>query len=72
MTDRCSTSANPSTTGNPIDDSGSLVTFHYGYDLADLIAEWTGADVEIRRYNDRTSGIVAEFSEVIVSTRPRA
>lgn len=58
--------------GNPIDDSGSLVTFHYGYDIADLIAEWTGADVEIRRYNDRTSGIVAEFSEVIVSTRPRA
>jgi hypothetical protein len=45
---------------------GSLVTFHYGYDLADLIAEWTPFDVEIRRFHQRSSGIVAEFSEVIV------
>jgi hypothetical protein len=27
--------------GNPISGDGSLVTFHYGYDLPDLITEWT-------------------------------
>ena len=52
--------------GNPIDTNGSLVTVKYGYDLADLIAEWTNMDVEIRRFNDRTHGIVAEFTEVVI------
>jgi SAM-dependent methyltransferase len=58
--------AEPEYHGNPIDPKGSLVTFHYGYDLADLIAEWTPFDVEIRRFHQRSSGIVAEFSEVVV------
>ena len=58
--------AEPEYHGNPIDPHGSLVTFHFGYDLADKIAEWTAFDVEIRRYNQRSSGIVAEFSEVII------
>ena len=58
--------AEPEYHGNPVDPKGSLVTFHYGYDLADLIAEWTPFDVEIRRFHQRRSGIVAEFSEVIV------
>jgi len=58
--------AEPEYHGNPVDPEGSLVTFHYGYDLADLIAEWTPFDVEIRRFNERSTGIVAEFSEVIV------
>jgi SAM-dependent methyltransferase len=54
---------------NPIDDNGSLVTFEYGYDLPDLIAKWTTFDVEVRRFNDRRHGIVAEFTEVIVCTK---
>lgn len=58
--------AEPEYHGNPVDPKGSLVTFHYGYDLADLIAGWTTFDVEIRRYNQRSKGIVAEFSEVVV------
>jgi SAM-dependent methyltransferase len=58
--------AEPEYHGNPVDPAGSLVTFHYGYDLADLIAEWTAFDVEIRRFHQRRSGIVAEFSEVII------
>jgi SAM-dependent methyltransferase len=58
--------AEPEYHGNPVDPRGSLVTFHYGYDLAELIAQWTSFDVEIRRYHQRSSGIVAEFSEVIV------
>jgi hypothetical protein len=52
--------------GNPIDEGGALVTFHWGYDLPDMIAEWTEFDVEVRRFNDRRHGIVAEFSEVII------
>jgi SAM-dependent methyltransferase len=58
--------AEPEYHGNPVDPQGSLVTFHYGYDIADLIASWADFDVEIRRFNNRTAGIVAEFSEVIV------
>jgi Methyltransferase domain len=58
--------AEPEYHGNPVDPKGSLVTFHYGYDLANLIAEWTPFNVEIRRFHQRSSGIVAEFSEVIV------
>jgi SAM-dependent methyltransferase len=54
---------------NPIDKGGSLVTFEYGYELPDLIAKWTGFDVEVRRFHDRRHGIVAEFTEVIVCTK---
>lgn len=56
--------------GNPINGDGSLVTYRFGYDLGDLIARWTRFDVEIRRYNHRTFGIVAEFTEVIICTKP--
>ena len=63
--------ATPEYHGNPISGTGSLVTYRYGYDLADLIAEWSLFDVEIRRFNDRTHGIVAEFSEVIICAKPR-
>lgn len=62
--------APPEYHGNPISAEGSLVTYHYGYDLADLIAQWTPFDVEIRRFNDRSHGIVAEFSEVIIGSKP--
>jgi SAM-dependent methyltransferase len=59
--------------GNPSDpEGGSLVTYRYGYDIADLIAEWAPFDVEIRRFNDRTRGIIAEFSEVIVCRKREA
>lgn len=58
--------------GNPVDEKGALVTFHYGYDYADLIANWASYDVEIRRHNDRTHGVVAEFTEVIICRKRRA
>jgi SAM-dependent methyltransferase len=57
--------AKPEYHGNPIDAQGSLVTWHFGYDLPDLIARWTPFDVEARRFNDRRHGVVAEFTEVI-------
>ncbi len=61
--------APPEFHGNPIDAEGSLVTYRYGYDLADLIAGWTPFDVEIRRFHDRTHGIVAEFNDVIICSK---
>ena len=56
--------------GNPIDEGGSLVTFRWGYDLPDKIVEWTPFEVEVRRFNNRRHGIVAEFSEVIICRKP--
>jgi SAM-dependent methyltransferase len=58
--------------GNPVDQCGSLVTIKYGYDVADLIDQWADMDVEIRRFRDKTHGIVAEFTEVIVCRRRAA
>lgn len=56
--------------GNPISGEGSLVTFRFGYDLAEKIAEWTPFDVEIRRFVDRNHGIVGEFTDVIICFKP--
>lgn len=55
--------------GNPVDLSGSLVTFDYGYDLPRQIAEWAPFDVRIMRFWDQTHGVVGEFTEVVVCRR---
>jgi SAM-dependent methyltransferase len=52
--------------GNPINSNGSLVTFHYGYDLPDLIKLWCGLDTTVYRFNDYFHGIVGEFTEVYI------
>ncbi|TXC69781.1 class I SAM-dependent methyltransferase [Sphingomonas ginsenosidivorax] len=56
--------------GNPINGDGALVTYHFGYDLVDLIASWTPFDVECYRANSRSHGIVAEFIEVLICRKP--
>ena len=63
-------SGEPEYHGNPISGEGSLVTFQYGYDLPDLISRWTAFDVEVRRFVNRTHGIIAEFTEVIICRKP--
>lgn len=50
--------------GNPISDQGSLVTFHYGYDLPELIASWACFDTTVFRFHDRRRGVLGEFTEV--------
>ena len=50
--------------GNPIDNAGSLVTFHFGYDMAERAAEWSGMDMETTRFHDQHHGIIGEFTEV--------
>jgi SAM-dependent methyltransferase len=61
--------AEPEYHGNPVDDSGSLVTFHYGYDFAELIAAWSGLGVEVTRFHDPFHGVIGEFTEVYLATR---
>ncbi len=52
--------------GNPVDGDGSPVTFHYGYDFAELINRWTGFDVEVTRFWDETRGVIGEMTEVYI------
>jgi SAM-dependent methyltransferase len=58
--------------GNPVDDAGSLVTFHYGYDFAGLISAWSGLDVEVMRFHDHHHGVIGDFTEVYLATRAAA
>jgi SAM-dependent methyltransferase len=64
--------AEPEYHGNPVDDAGSLVTFHYGYDFAELIAAWSGLGVEVTRFCDPFHGVIGEFTEVYLATRTEA
>ena len=56
--------------GNPISGDGALVTYDYGYDIHQKIAEWAPFDVEISRFNSRRMGILGEFLEVVVCGKP--
>jgi SAM-dependent methyltransferase len=51
---------------SPVGSGRSLVTYHYGYDLPELITQWCGMDVEVRRFHDHSQGIIGEFTEVYV------
>jgi SAM-dependent methyltransferase len=64
--------AEPEYHGNPVSDAGSLVTFHYGYDFAELIHAWAGLDVEVMRFHDHRHGVIGEFTEIYLATRPAA
>ncbi|MDT0556027.1 class I SAM-dependent methyltransferase [Patiriisocius hiemis] len=55
--------------GNPIDQKGSPVTMHWGYDIVDFIEEHTGANCEILYYDDLNYGIRAEFREIIIAKK---
>jgi SAM-dependent methyltransferase len=55
--------------GNPVDPSGSLVTMHWGYDIAAFITETARCPSMIVQIDDIDRGIRAEFIEVVVSYR---
>jgi SAM-dependent methyltransferase len=57
--------------GNPIDSSGSLVTYDYGYEIHQQIAAWAPFDVRVLRFWDQTHGIIGEFTEVVICTKQR-
>lgn len=56
--------AEPEYHGNPIDNAGSLVTFHFGYDLARIAHDSSSMNVEVTRFHDPHHGIIGEFTEV--------
>ena len=53
--------------GNPVSVDGSLVTWHWGFDIVDRIEEVSGMKSNIVRLDDLDLGISAEYNEVIVS-----
>ena len=55
--------------GNPIDESGSLVTMHWGYDIASFIMKAADTPSTIVMIDDLSQGIRAEYIEVIVSRK---
>lgn len=61
--------AEPEYHGNPISDDGTLVTFHYGYDLPALIHQWSGLDVEVVRFHDHRHGLIGAMTEVYTCTK---
>ena len=60
----------PSYHGNPIDDSGSLVTLDWGYDICRHIFRACGLFTHLIKIDDITKGIRAELIEVLVTTKP--
>jgi SAM-dependent methyltransferase len=58
--------------GNPIDEKGSPVTMHWGFDIVDYIKEQTGAESEIIYIDDLKYGIRAQFIEIIVTRKSKS
>jgi len=56
--------------GNPIDEQGSLVTMHYGADLARWIDRASGTHTRVLRVADAHLGLLGEFLEVGLSYKP--
>ena len=55
--------------GNPVDPKGSLVTMHWGYDIASFIVEAANSPTVIIATDNIDLGIRAEYIEVMVSVK---
>ncbi|MGF6862060.1 SAM-dependent methyltransferase [Rhodobacteraceae bacterium MBR-64] len=62
--------APPEYHGNPVDDQGALVTFHYGQNFSDLIRAWA-PDLSLLRLdlNDARIGVIGEFRDVFIAVK---
>ncbi len=56
--------------GNPIDSSGSLVTFRWGYDITRRVMDACGLMTTMICIDDLSMGIRAEYIEVCVTHKP--
>ena len=52
--------------GNPVDEGGSPVFWHYGYDIVEMIEKSTGIKPYIQTWEDRDNGIEGLLNEIIV------
>lgn len=55
--------------GNPVDDTGSLVTVDWGYDIGAFFQEHSGMHTVIMQIDDINLGIRAEYIEILVSQK---
>ena len=55
--------------GNPVDAQGSLVTTHWGYDIASYIQDAAKSPTVIIQIDDIEKGIRAEYIDVVVSIK---
>ena len=55
--------------GNPIDSAGSLVTVHYGDDIAEIIWNETRCPTTIYLIREEKTGTIAEFMDVFVTRK---
>ena len=55
--------------GNPINPTASPVTFHYGYDIVDLIYKSSGMVTQIFTIDNVDLGIRAEYIDVLISRK---
>jgi len=55
--------------GSPSSKKGSLVTFHFGYDISDIISNSCGLNTTIVRIDDLRFGIRAKYLEVLITKK---
>jgi hypothetical protein len=55
--------------GNPMSAEGSLVTWHWGFDITQRIAEAGAGNAEILNPEDERMGIEGEFLEVVIQSK---
>jgi hypothetical protein len=60
---------NPEWHGNPVDEKGSPVTMHWGFDIVNFIKEKSGLKTRIEYINNLDLGIQAEYIEVLVTQK---
>ena len=56
--------------GNPIDEKGSPVAMHWGYDICDFIFQTSGLYTAMIVIDNIDLGIRAEYIEVLISRKP--
>lgn len=61
--------ASPEYHGNPVSDEGSLVTVHWGYDIAKYIHDACGLFTEMVYIDAPDFGIRAEYIEVLITRK---
>ena len=61
--------AEPEYHGNPVDESGSLVTIDWSYDIVDRIKHASGLDTSIYLIDAIHMGIRADLLEVLVTRK---
>jgi SAM-dependent methyltransferase len=58
--------------GNPVDEHGSPVTMHWGFDIVDFVRDCTDMETEIEDRYDLELGLSARYLEIFVSKKRQA